>query len=228
MKLAENYRKGRKISGNKIVIVRENGIEEEVTKYQNLCVHYTGENSIVIFHEPIQLKNMLNIYCGENTFIEFGKNLIIRHPVQLTASGSKNSKNTTIIFGDNCSLGSGLYECGDESDLELIVGNDFLSSNEIYLKISDAHTILDATTKEIINKPLFGCHIGDHVWLGHHVSILKDVEIPNNCIVGASAVVGKKQFEPNSIIAGVPAKTIRSGVNWDSHAICQYETLNPN
>lgn len=49
--------------------------------------------------------------------------------------------------------------------------------------------------------------IGNNVWLGMHVTILKNVTIGNNVIIAAGAVV-TKSIPDNSIAAGVPAKVI--------------------
>lgn len=50
--------------------------------------------------------------------------------------------------------------------------------------------------------------IGNNVWIGDKVTILKGVNIGNNVIVGANSVVNKS-IPPNSIVAGTPAKIIK-------------------
>lgn len=59
-----------------------------------------------------------------------------------------------------------------------------------------------------------GIKIGDHVWIGCNVIILKGVEIPNNSIVAANSVVTGKFYEENVLIAGNPARVIKRNVNW--------------
>lgn len=65
--------------------------------------------------------------------------------------------------------------------------------------------------------------IGNHVWIAQGVSILKGAKIPSNCIVGAKSLVNKKFEEVNCIIAGIPAKIIKRGVNWDRRGLESYE-----
>ena len=224
MKLAENYRIRKKISGNKIVIVRQNGIEEEVSAIPNLSVTYVGYNSLIVLHEPFYFNAKINMTIGENTFIEIGKNFKNIGTINL----STRALNVSIVIGENNCFDACSIQLCDENDLEFICGSNCIFANGTYIKVADGHTIFDVNSKKVLNKPSFGIHIGDHVWIARNASVLKDVEIPDNCIIGAGAMVTKKQFEPNSIIAGVPAKTIRTGVNWDPHKIFQYETLNPN
>ena len=53
--------------------------------------------------------------------------------------------------------------------------------------------------------------IGNNVFLGVNAIVLMGAHIGNNSIVGAGSVVTGK-FGDNSVIAGNPAKIIRTGV----------------
>ncbi len=56
--------------------------------------------------------------------------------------------------------------------------------------------------------------IGDKCFLGCNVVIMPGVSLGENCIVGANSVV-TKSFEAGSIIAGAPARLLRSVVATD-------------
>jgi acetyltransferase-like isoleucine patch superfamily enzyme len=53
-------------------------------------------------------------------------------------------------------------------------------------------------------------HIGKHCWLGANVIILPGVTLGDNTIVGAGAVVSRSYPEGNVVLAGVPAKVVRT------------------
>ena len=55
--------------------------------------------------------------------------------------------------------------------------------------------------------------IGNHVWLGENVMVLKGVTIGEGAIVAASSLV-TKNVPPHSLVAGSPAKVIRENVSW--------------
>jgi acetyltransferase-like isoleucine patch superfamily enzyme len=50
--------------------------------------------------------------------------------------------------------------------------------------------------------------IGEYVWIGANATILPGVEIGDNAIIAAGAVVTKHVPE-NAVVAGVPAKVIK-------------------
>ena len=56
--------------------------------------------------------------------------------------------------------------------------------------------------------------IGDNVWINSRSMLLKGCVIPNGCVVGAMSVCNKRYENDNSVIAGVPAKVVKSNITW--------------
>ncbi|GAA4762968.1 gamma carbonic anhydrase family protein [Stakelama sediminis] len=71
---------------------------------------------------------------------------------------------------------------------------------------------------------LHGCTLGNRVLVGMGATILNHAVIPDDCIVGAGALVTEgKTFEPGSLILGSPARAIRklddaslAGLRWSA------------
>lgn len=58
---------------------------------------------------------------------------------------------------------------------------------------------------------LHGCTLGNRVLIGMGATILNGAVIPDDCIVGAGALVTEgKTFEPGSLIVGAPARVVRA------------------
>lgn len=55
--------------------------------------------------------------------------------------------------------------------------------------------------------------IGDHVWIGMNVIVLKGVTIGEGAVVAAGSVV-TKDVPPYSLVAGVPANVIKIDIKW--------------
>ena len=54
--------------------------------------------------------------------------------------------------------------------------------------------------------------IGDNVFIATGARILGNVKIGNNCVIGANSVV-VKSVPDNCVVAGIPAKIIKTGIN---------------
>lgn len=55
-----------------------------------------------------------------------------------------------------------------------------------------------------------GATIGEKTKIGANVTILPDITIGKNCLIGAGSVVTKDLLEDNCVYAGVPARKIKS------------------
>lgn len=143
-----------------------------------------------------------------------------------------NGHRNSIKIGARCKIAGqivikcsdGLVEIGDfttsmgvmihmHEASSIVIGQDCMFSGGIWLDTSDNHSIIDVKTGRRIN-PCKPIEIGDHVWVGRMVTILKGAVIGKDCIIGAGSLV-KGSIPPNSIAAGSPAQVVRSGVTWD-------------
>lgn len=216
-KQAHQFRKEEEIyKGNRIILVGPEG-ERMVDSLPNVDIVWEGNNSLIRIQEDFHISKM-KLFVGEGAYIEIGKYFRVRFYLSIDARG----KDTTVRFGKFVNIGRGEIYAGDEDGLEVMVGDEFLGSLNMTMRTSDSHTIYDINTRQPCNVPRFGIHIGNHVWCGYGVMFLKDTEIPDNCVIGAGSVVGNSAFSDNSIIAGVPAKTIKTGVNWDKRSVAAY------
>lgn len=60
--------------------------------------------------------------------------------------------------------------------------------------------------REVVTKPV---RIGNNVWIGEGAAVMPGVTVGNGVIIGTNAVV-THDVPDNTIVAGVPAKPIKS------------------
>lgn len=100
-----------------------------------------------------------------------------------------------------------------EDKCRIQIGKNCLISSNIYMSTSDAHSILANESGLRINRP-GSIDIADHVWIGYNATINKGVTINRDSVVAGNSVV-TKDIPNNVIVAGVPAKIVKSSINWD-------------
>jgi acetyltransferase-like isoleucine patch superfamily enzyme len=89
----------------------------------------------------------------------------------------------------------------------IYIGNETMIGPGCYITDHDHHVEAGKSPGEgrLINKPT---RIGNRVWLGAHVTVLKGVTIGDGAIIGAGSVV-TKDVPQNYLAVGNPARVLR-------------------
>ncbi|MDE5737844.1 MAG: sugar O-acetyltransferase [Oscillospiraceae bacterium] len=110
--------------------------------------------------------------------------------------------------GKNIHIGKHVFinaGCKFQDQGGITIGDGTLIGHNVVLATLN-HEIAPAKRQGMIPKPI---KIGKNVWIGSNATILAGVTIGDNAIVGAGAVV-TKNIPENKIVAGIPAKIIKS------------------
>lgn len=174
---------------------------------KRMHIQNKGTNNLINIQNNCKITNCRFLIKGDNNTISIG-NGVCMNGITLWVEDNNNQ----IHIGKQCTFESGteLAVCEGTS---ITIGEDCMFSNNISVRTTDSHSILDSSGKRI--NPASDIRIGNHVWVGYEALILKGATIAQNTIVGSRSVVTKASVAPpNSIIAGAPARTIKTDINW--------------
>jgi acetyltransferase-like isoleucine patch superfamily enzyme len=151
------------------------------------------EDSRIIVEENVVL-------CSSSRWTALG----VSHPVVLRTlrPGAilRIGRNTGISGGSICSAVS--VHIG----MNCLIGADVLIADTDFHPISGINRRHDSNWDEIRSAEI---HIGDNVFVGSRVTILKGVRVGDGAVIGAGAVV-TRAVPSDSIVAGNPARVLGS------------------
>lgn len=114
----------------------------------------------------------------------------------------------TVTFGD----GFIASEVAIAAMRSVTFGRDVIIAWDTQIMDSDFHSIVDAD--EALLNPDEEVRVGDGVWIGARATLLRGAVVAAGSIVGAGAVVTRAFGEPHVLLAGVPAREVKHGVQW--------------
>jgi acetyltransferase-like isoleucine patch superfamily enzyme len=117
----------------------------------------------------------------------------------------KDSDQPRIVIGDHVFLNRSVFI--DAGGLIEIASHSMIGP-DTYIGDSN-HSLAPKPDRDSSPMSIGHIKIGQGCWVGAKAVILKDVELGEFCIVAAGAVV-TKSFPPRSVVAGVPARLIRT------------------
>jgi acetyltransferase-like isoleucine patch superfamily enzyme len=179
-----------------------------------------SSSGIIFCGRKVILQHAYQVTAGKNLILEdgvhinalslngitLGHNVTIAKYAVLSCTGVIANKGVGISIGNNSAVGAQSFLGGQGG---IVVGNDVIMGPQVKI-FSENHNF--EHPQMILRKQgesRKGVRIGDNCWIGAGSIILDGVVIGQGCVVAAGAVV-TKSFPENSILAGVPAKIVKS------------------
>ena len=111
-------------------------------------------------------------------------------------------------FGMNIHIGKDVFineGCCFQDHGGIWIGDGSLIGQQVVMATLD-HDLDPAHRQDMFPGPI---RIGRNVWVGAHATILRNVTIGDGAVVAAGAVV-TKDVPPNTVVAGVPARVVKT------------------
>lgn len=166
-------------------------------------LYVEGTDNLVQIGTGVALGNLLIAIRGTGNRLVIEDDCGIQGHIELLGSGNRVhiGRRTGIMYGRILAHGG----------REVRIGRGCMFSGEVEIRTSDNHPIRDGDGVRI--NPDKDVRIGDRVWLGARVCVLKGARIGPDTVIGMGAVVSG-EIPSNSVAVGVPARVVRGGTNW--------------
>lgn len=177
---------------------------------RNSSIHFGGKNNILYCEDGVILCDCSIDFQADNSLIFLSKS-IKEYRFAITINN-----NSVCYFGRN-NYFNGMMHIILSEHKHFFVGDNCLFSFDVWVRNADPHLIYSTKTKERINltKSVF---IGDHVWVGQSVMLLKGTKIDSGSILGARSV-GTGNITHNSVWAGSPIRKIKDSIFWNGLSV---------
>ncbi len=186
---------------------RGNLFQAEGTTLTNVELDIIGNDNRIILGQGGIFHNVRFRLRGDGHYIEFGPNCRITRGAILWFEDD----HCTLQVGQGTSMVE-VHIAVTEPGSKVLIGEDCMFANDIDIRSGDSHSIVDAASGERLNFAE-DVVIGNHVWIAPHVVVLKGVQIGDHSVVATGSIV-TKSCPPNSLIAGNPARVVRTGISW--------------
>lgn len=197
-----------------MILIRNRwGLSNSVQRCRESTVSITGNligttvrvrgRSTVIIPRGSRVRDAQILVQGNDNRLEFGPGVKFTGTIELFGDGN------TLRIGKDTKIAGANFIVHGGTKVE--VGPACYISTQVDVRTTDSHSILDSDGIRI--NPDNDVYIGEHVWLGRMVSVLKGARINAGSMIGTMSLV-TGTIPANVIAAGVPARPIRAGISW--------------
>ncbi len=184
-------------AGNQLLGTGRDGLE--------LSISPQSTNNVVAIGRYGRLTAVIDIVGDDNIVLLLGDSRRFGGRIGVRGNGN------LFFFGEQASCNAGNFVLVGNG-VSICFGNDCMLSQNVSVRASDSHGIVDLESQQIINQPE-DILVGHHVWLGYSSTVLKGTRIGSGAIVGAGALV-TADVAPCTLAVGAPARPLRQAVSW--------------
>ena len=161
-----------------------------------------GRKGVTTLSGTASLPHDFILNCSLASTVQIGDGVIFSpHTVVNTASYTAIRVGARSTFGPNLDL---------YAYAPIEIGDGCMFSSHVFVASGTGHDLV----VESEPKPPKKVVLGDHVWIGWGVHLLAGASLGSGSMIASGSLVNRT-FPDHSLVAGVPAKAIASGISWD-------------
>lgn len=170
-------------------------------KYKMLSGGHQQLKGSPILRQPLMIKGEGFIYVGDKVQIGYESSSGFWSSYAYFDTRGK----AEIRIGDQVMINNNVALTADGASIE--IGSHTVTGINLSVMTSDGHS-LDPAHRHDGKAKCLPVSIGEHVFIGDNVTILKGVKIGNNAVIGANSLV-IKDIPENTIASGNPCNVLR-------------------
>lgn len=172
----------------------------------NVSIADYGDGNIVEIPKNTFCSDLKITFRGSNNKIRIGDKCCFYQTNSIYFQGEGNTVDIAddVIFDQNVSIVVA-------EGTKVSIGSGCRFANGVKIRTSDQHFIFDSEGTRI--NYARDVKIGNHVWLGALVIVMKGAIIGDDSVVGMDSMV-TKEIPSRSLAVGKPAKIIRNDIVW--------------
>lgn len=155
----------------------------------------------------VRLRDGVYIDALSHEGVSLGDRVLLGRNTRIECTGSLAAIGKGVTIGSDSTFGADCY-FGAAGGIE--IGHDVMAGQLVRFH-SENHNFADTSLpirKQGVTHQ--GIKVGDDVWIGAGVVFLDGATIGGGCVIAANAVVTAGVYPPNSVIAGVPARVVKT------------------
>lgn len=177
-----------------------------VSQYKRQIIREIGGGNNLLISNDLCYDKLHIIVRGRNNTIQVGRNCRFGGENWIFMSGDNNK----LSIGNNVTFDDDVHFILAEGT-QIRVGDDCMFAKHINLRTSDQHAIYDANGTRVNTAK--NINVGDHVWIGASVIVMKGVNIGSGAVVGINTMV-TKDIPAKCVAAGTPARVLKENMRW--------------
>ena len=189
-----------------------NQIQAQGTILKNVELDVIGDHNIIQVGEGAELHNLKIRMRGSGHRLEIGRECRISRGGMFWFE----DRDCLLKIGEKTTMVD-VHIAVTEPGSRVTIGAECMFANDIDIRTGDSHSIIDASSGARLNFAE-DIAIEDHVWVAAHTVVLKGVRIGADSVVATGSVV-THSCDQGVVLAGNPAKVIKTGISWKRERI---------